>query len=77
VEKIIDLPEEKKFGPHDDHTLVRIGEEVTERLDVIAAKLFVTQTKRQKRTCPCCEQFVIRAEPESSVLPTAQRSPAG
>jgi transposase len=75
VEKIIDIPEEKKFCPHDGHALVRIGEEVTEKLDVIPAKLFVTQTKRQKYSCPCCEQFVIRAEPEASVLPTAQFEP--
>ncbi|MEY3902622.1 MAG: hypothetical protein RL189_1928, partial [Pseudomonadota bacterium] len=48
VEKIIDLPEDKKICPHDGTTLVRIGEEITEKLDIIPAKLFVSVSKRQK-----------------------------
>lgn len=75
VEKIIDLPEDKKICPHDGTTLVRIGEEITEKLDIIPAKLFVSVSKRQKYSCPCCQSFVLRAEPEASILPTAQFEP--
>ena len=55
VETVIDLSEEEKKCPHCGAMRVRIGEEVSERLEFEPARLFVQRIVRPKCACPeCC-----------------------
>ena len=60
-EIIHDLPESEKICPHDGTTLKCIGEETSEQLDIIPAKITVLRHLRKKYACPCCEQYLITA----------------
>ncbi|MBU2863100.1 IS66 family transposase zinc-finger binding domain-containing protein [Reinekea forsetii] len=42
----------------------RIGEDISEKLNVIPAQVFVEQHVRAKYACPACEGDVIIAKPE-------------
>lgn len=64
VEKIIDLPEKDKFCPVSGKPLHRIGEEVTEQLDIVPAKIQVLKIIRPKYACSCGE-----CTPKSMPLP--------
>lgn len=59
IEELLDL--EYQHCPHDGTALKRIGEEVSERLEIIPAKFKVIKTIRPKYVCPCCENFHIHA----------------
>ena len=54
VEIIHDLPESEKACPCGAE-LVRIGEEVSEKLDIVPAKIQVIRHIRQKYACRACE----------------------
>lgn len=54
-EVVIDLEEKDKVCIHDGATLEKIGEEVSEKLEIIPAKVFVKKTIRYKYACPCCD----------------------
>ena len=54
VEKIIDISEEEKQCAC-GHEMVRIGEEVSERLVIIPEKVYVERTVRPKYACHICE----------------------
>ena len=56
-DEVLDL--DYKECPHDGTSLKRIGEEVSERLEIIPAKFKVIKTIRPKYVCPCCESFHI------------------
>ena len=60
-EVVHDLPESEKFCPHDNTALKCIGEEASEQLDIIPAKITVLRHLRKKYACPCCEQYLITA----------------
>ena len=50
------LPDEKKLTCRHCHTkLKKIGEEITEKLEVIPEKIYVRKIVRPKYKCPCCE----------------------
>lgn len=53
-EIVHDLPEDQKVCAVDGAALERIGEEVTEQLDIIPAKVQVLRHVRPKYACPCC-----------------------
>ena len=53
IEKIIDLPEAEKVCGKSGAPLVKIGEEVSEQLDIEPAKLTVIKTIRYKYGCEC------------------------
>lgn len=59
---VIDLPESEKVC-RCGACLELIGEDVTEKLGQIPAKLFVTQTAVLKYACPQCRDGVVKAEP--------------
>jgi len=61
VEVVYDLDDEDKVCPHDGHTLHRIGEETSEQLDVIPAKIQILRHVRVKYGCRCCEQTIKTA----------------
>lgn len=58
-EIIHDLPDEEKVCAVDGTALTRIGEEVTEQLDIIPAKVQVLRHVRPKYACSGCEDTGI------------------
>lgn len=63
---IIDLPDHEKFCRESGQALHRIGEEVTEQLDIVPAKVQVIRTIRPKYACSCGD-----CVPKSMQLPSA------
>ena len=74
IDEIHDLSAEEKVCPHDGHALHRIGEEVSEQLDVIPAKIQVIRHVRIKYGCRCCEQTVKTAPLPAQPIPKSQAS---
>ena len=50
--------------------LRRVGEDVSEILDMIAAQMKVIEIARLKKSCRCCEKMVQLPAPSCSGLPT-------
>ena len=75
VEVLHDLPEAEKICPHDGTRLTRIGEEVSEQLDIIPAKVQVLRHIRPKYACPCCRQGVTTAKLPPQPIPKSIASP--
>ncbi len=74
-EVLHDLPAEEKVCPHDGTLLVRIGEEVSEQLDVIPARVRVLRHVRPKYACPCCHQGIKTALMPPQPIPKSIASP--
>ena len=68
-EVIIEIPEEDRKCPNDGHTMEPIGEEVSEKLDIIPAQMKVIVTKRIKYGCKCCKEGVITAPVQPQAIP--------
>lgn len=47
----------------------KIGEDISEKLNIIPAQVFVEQHVRAKYACPTCEGDVVIAKPEPTLLP--------
>lgn len=60
IEVIHDLPLEQQHCP-EGHALKVIGEEVSEQLDIIPAKIQVLRHISLKYACPCCVAHVKTA----------------
>lgn len=75
VEVLHDLSEEEKLCPHDGTRLTRIGEEVSEQLDVIPAKVQVLRHIRPKYSCPCCREGIKTAVMPPQPIPRSIASP--
>jgi transposase len=71
--KLIDLPEEQKPCPCCGKMRVRIGQEISEKLDYVPAKVKVLQTVRPKYACLDCDkagrspQIVVAELPSSPI----------
>jgi len=76
VEVIHDLEDVDKVCPHDGAPLVVIGEEVSEQLDIIPAKIQVIRHVRRKYGCGVCEDGVHVAKLPAQPLPKSNASPA-
>jgi len=76
VEVIHDLPDEQKICTADGTALVRIGEQVSEQLDIIPAQIRVLRHIRPQYACPCCKQGVHIAPVHAQLLPKSMASPA-
>lgn len=74
-EVLHDVPEEEKVCPHDGTLMVRIGEEVSEQLDVIPAQVRVLRHIRPKYACPCCKEGVKTAHMPAQPIPKSIASP--
>lgn len=74
-EVIHDLPEADKVCPHDGAALERIGEETSEQLDIIPAKVKVIRHVRLKYACPCCEGHVATATKPAQPLGKSMAAP--
>lgn len=75
VEVLHDLPEAEKVCPHDGTALERIGEEVSEQLDVVPAQVRVLRHVRPKYGCPCCREGVKTAKLPPQPIPKSIASP--
>lgn len=72
---VIDLLPEEKVCDKDGAALKEIGEEISEQLDYVPAKLKVIRTIRKKYACPCCEEFVKTANLPEKILPKSNAAP--
>jgi len=71
-----DLSPEEKICPHHNTEMKRIGEEVSEQLDVIPATVQVIQNIRFKYACPCCDESPIKISPlPPQPIPKSNASP--
>ena len=73
--KIHDLSEEEKICKNDLTPLVVIGEDIVEKLDVVPVSLKVIQHHYLKYACPCCQQNVLKAKAEPSIIPASMAEP--
>lgn len=74
VEVLHDLSEEEKVCPLDGCGLKRIGEETSEQLSVIPARMQVIRHLRPKYACPQCQEGVKIAPPPPQVIPKSMAS---
>ncbi|WP_324952305.1 IS66 family transposase [Oligoflexus sp.] len=75
VDRIIDLPDNEKFCPVSGKPLHRIGEEVTEQLDIVPATVQAIRTIRPKYACSCgdCTPKSMQLPPQP--IPKSMASP--
>ena len=76
VDVIHDISEDEKTCQHDGHALTKIGEEVSEQLEIIPAKIQVLRHVRYKYACKHCEQGVTTAKLPKQPIPKSIASPA-
>ena len=77
VEVVHDLTDAEKVCPHDaSHTLQRIGEEVSEQVELIPAVIQVIRHVRPKYACGTCKEGVRIAPLPPQPLPKSQASPS-
>jgi transposase len=74
VEIIHDLPEDQRYCA-EGHALKVIGEEISEQLDIIPAKVQVLRHIRKKYACPCCQAHVKTAPLPPQPIPKSNASP--
>ena len=74
IQILHELPEAQRYCP-EGHELKEIGEEISEQLDVIPAKIQVLQHVKKKYACPCCEAHVKTAEAPQQPIPKSNASP--
>lgn len=75
VDVIHDLSDEEKVCPKDGTALELIGEDSSEQLDIVPAKVQVIRHIRRKYACPCCEQHVKTAAMPAQPIPKSIASP--
>lgn len=68
IRKIIELSEEERRCPC-GCTLVEIGEEVSEQVDIVPALIQVIETVRKKYACKDCEETIKTAPRPNLLLP--------
>lgn len=64
-----ELPESERICPHDGQTLVEIGVETSEQLDIIPLQIRVIQHQRVKYACPCCDQGIRLTPAPARLIP--------
>lgn len=75
VEVVYELEAAERICPNDGHTLREIGEETSELLDIIPAKVRVIRRVRKKYACPDCESHVVRAPVPATLIPKSMATP--
>lgn len=74
VEVIHDLPEGEKICPQDGCELKKIGEETSEQLSIIPARMQVIRHLRPKYACPRCQEGVKIAPAPPQAIPKSMAS---
>lgn len=72
---IHDLEESEKVCPHDGTALRHFGDETSEQLDYIPAKMSVLHHIRRKYTCPCCNNYMVTADKPKQPIEKSIASP--
>lgn len=75
VDIIHDVADDQKHCHNDGTELVCIGEDVSEQLDIIPAKIQVIRHIRRKYACKTCEDGVVTALMPPQPLPKSNASP--
>ena len=70
-----ELAAEERQCPHDGTALAVIGEETSEQLDIVPAKVRVLRHVQVKYACPSCREHVAIAAKPRSPIPGSQVSP--
>lgn len=68
-ERIIELSEHERLCPVDGALMIEIGEEVSEKLDVVPMQLKVIRTIRKKYACKACQEGVKTTPPPPQAIP--------
>ncbi|MBZ0332547.1 IS66 family transposase [Halomonas sp. ANAO-440] len=74
VDVVHELPEEARHCTEDGTELKIIGEEVSEELHVVPARIEVIRHVRRKYACPACEEGVQIAPAPAKLLPKSNAS---
>ncbi|MDX9996294.1 MAG: IS66 family transposase [Rhodocyclaceae bacterium] len=64
-----ELPESERICAHDGSTLVEIGVEISEQLDIIPQQVRVIQHQRVKYACPCCDESIKVTPAPARIIP--------
>ena len=64
-----ELPESERICPHDGKTLVEIGVEASEQLDIVPQQVRVIRHERVKYACPCCDGTLRLAAKPAQIIP--------
>ena len=73
IRQVYELPEDERHCPC-GCTLSEIGEDISEQLDIIPAKLRVIQHVRKKYACKHCEETLLTAAKPAKLLPKSNAS---
>jgi transposase len=69
------LPQAERLCPHHGVALERFGEETSEQLDIVPAKIRVLRHIRGKYRCPCCTGHLRTAPMPPQPIPKSNASP--
>ena len=75
VDIVHELEGAERHCPHHGVALERFGEEVSEQLDIIPAKVQVLRHIRGKYRCPCCTGYLRTAPLPAQPIPKSLASP--
>ena len=64
-----ELPAAERICTHDGATLVEIGVEISEQLDIIPQQVRVIQHQRVKYACPCCDETIKVTPAPARIIP--------
>ena len=64
-----ELPESERICPHDGSTLVAIGVEASEQIEIIPMQVQVRRDERVKYACPCCDGALRLAPKPARIIP--------
>ena len=64
-----ELPESERVCAHDGKTLIEIGVEISEQLDIIPQQVRVVQHQRVKYACPCCDESIKVTPAPARIIP--------
>lgn len=76
VDIVHDLTAAEKICPKDGTALECIGDERSEQIDIIPAKVQVLRHIRLKYACPCCKAHMALAEKPAQILPKSNAAPS-
>ena len=64
-----ELPASERICPHDGSTLVEIGVEASEQIEIIPQQVRVIRHERVKYACPCCDGSLRLAPKPAQIIP--------
>lgn len=71
-----DLPADEKICSVHGEALVKIGEDISEQLEIVPEQIKVLQHVRPKYKCPCCEGSIKQTPAPKQPIPGSMASPS-